>query len=78
MAHSGSNIEVINAFHVAMEAYFRTGDDSVLVANFAPNCVVSVPGMPDSVEGCGRSYLPSVLALPMSQSTSARLSPAGR
>lgn len=46
-----SNVEVIEAFHAAMEAYFRTGDDSELVAMFEPGCPVSVPGMPPTIEG---------------------------
>ncbi len=52
-----SNVEVINAFHGAMEGFFRSGDDSDLVAMFAPGCPVSVPGMPPTIEGM-REALP--------------------
>ncbi|MGE0599914.1 MAG: ester cyclase [Dehalococcoidia bacterium] len=58
MAGSMSNLDVINAFHSEMEDYFRTGDDSALVASFAPGCQVSVPGMPPTVEGL-RQVLPA-------------------
>ncbi|MEO6398033.1 MAG: ester cyclase, partial [Tepidiformaceae bacterium] len=53
-----SNLEVINAFHTAMEAYFRSGDDSELVAKFASGCPVSVPGMPPTIDGL-RQALPA-------------------
>ena len=56
-----SNLEVINAFHAAMEEYFRSGDDSELVAMFEPACPVSVPGMPPSIEGM-RQALPAFRA----------------
>ncbi len=58
MADPSSNVEVINAFHAAMEEYFRSGDDSELVAKFAPDCPVSVPGMPPTIEGL-RQALPA-------------------
>jgi predicted ester cyclase len=53
-----SNLEIINAFHVAMEKYWVTGDDSELVAVFDPACTVSVPGMPANIEGM-RQMLPA-------------------
>ncbi len=46
-----SNIEVIEAFHRTMEEYWRTGDNTGLVAIFDLACVFSVPGMPDTLEG---------------------------
>jgi len=52
-----SNLEVIEAFHEAMEEYWRTGDDAALVAMFDPACIFSVPGMPDTLEGL-RQVLP--------------------
>ena len=57
MSVPSSNVDVINAFHAAMEEYFRSGDDSELVAKFAPGCPVSVPGMPPTIEGM-RQALP--------------------
>jgi predicted ester cyclase len=58
VAEPTSNLEVINAFHAAMEAYFRSGEDSGLVAMFDPACPISVPGMPPNVEGM-RQALPA-------------------
>ena len=46
-----SNLEVIEAFHREMEEYWRTGDHTALVAMFDPACTISVPGMPDTLEG---------------------------
>jgi predicted ester cyclase len=46
-----SNLEVIEAFHRAMEEYWRTGDDAPLAAMFDPACKFSVPGMPETLEG---------------------------
>ena len=57
MSVPSSNVDVINAFHAALEEYFRSGDDSELVAKFAPGCPVSVPGMPPTIEGM-RQALP--------------------
>ncbi len=51
MGELASNVEVINSFHAAMEEYFRSGDDSELVAKFATGCPVSVPGMPPTIDG---------------------------
>jgi predicted ester cyclase len=53
-----SNLEVIEAFHQAMEDYWRTGDDATLEAMFDPACKFSVPGMPDTLEGM-RQMLPA-------------------
>lgn len=53
-----SNLEVIERFHKAMEEYWRSGDDEPLVAIFDPACEVSVPGMPNTVEGM-RMMLPA-------------------
>lgn len=53
-----SNLEVIEAFHRAMEDYWRTGDDEPLMAVFEPTCQFSVSGMPDSLEGM-RQALPA-------------------
>lgn len=53
-----SNLEVIEAFHRAMEDFWRTGDDEPLAAMFDPNCTISVPGMPDTLEGL-RQTLPA-------------------
>jgi predicted ester cyclase len=53
-----SNLEVIEAFHQAMEDYWRTGDDATLAAMFDPACKFSVPGMPDTLEGM-RQMLPA-------------------
>ncbi|MBI2765512.1 MAG: ester cyclase [Chloroflexi bacterium] len=53
-----SNLEVIEAFHRAMEEYWRTGDDAPLMAIFDPACTFSVPGMPDTLEGM-RQALPA-------------------
>ncbi|MGE0600601.1 MAG: ester cyclase [Dehalococcoidia bacterium] len=61
MAESTSNLDVINAFHAAMEEYFRSGDDSELVAKFDPACPVSVPGMPPNIDGM-RQALPAFRA----------------
>lgn len=41
-----------------MEAYFRSGNDSDLIAMFEPGCPVDVPGMPPNVEGL-RQMLPA-------------------
>lgn len=51
MTAATSNVDTINAFHAAMERYFRSGDDAELLAIFEPGCPVSVPGMPPTVEG---------------------------
>ena len=53
-----SNLEVIEAFHRAMEDYWRTGDDEALAAMFDPACTISVAGMPDTVNGL-RQALPA-------------------
>lgn len=53
-----SNLEVIEAFHTAMEEYWRTGDDATLLAAFDPACTFSVPGMPNTLEGF-RQLLPA-------------------
>lgn len=58
MGEPASNVDVINSFHAAMEDYFRSGDDSELVAKFAPDCPVSVPGMPPTIDGL-RQALPA-------------------
>lgn len=53
-----SNLEVIEAFHRAMEDFWRTGDDEPLAAMFDPACAISVPGMPDTLDGL-RQTLPA-------------------
>ncbi len=53
-----SNLEVIEAFHMAMEEYWHTGDDAPLVAMFDPACTFSMAGMPDTLEGM-RQALPA-------------------
>ena len=61
MTATMSNVDVVNAFHAAMEAYFRTGDDAEVAAMFEPGCPVSVPGMPPTIEGM-RQVLPAFRA----------------
>lgn len=61
MPAATTNVEVINAFHAAMEEYFRNGDDSELVSMFDPACPVNVPGMPPNIEGM-RQALPAFRA----------------
>jgi len=53
-----TNLEVVQEFHRAMEEFWRTGDDEALAASFAPDCTISVAGMPDTVEGL-RQALPA-------------------
>lgn len=53
-----SNLEVIEAFHKAMEEFWQSGDDASLAAMFDPACVISVPGMPDTLDGL-RMVLPA-------------------
>jgi predicted ester cyclase len=53
-----SNLEVIEAFHRAMEDFWRTGDDEPLAAMFDPACQFGVAGMPDTLAGL-RQALPA-------------------
>ncbi|MBI2723521.1 MAG: ester cyclase [Chloroflexi bacterium] len=49
---------MIEAFHSAMEEFWRTGDDEPLAAFFDSACAISVSGMPGTVDGL-RQALPA-------------------